>query len=244
MAVSLALILVTVLAGDPAPAPAPAPDVHVIDEKERIDLQQTDNVRLSLPTQSDRDAWASPGLRVQLGYAYGILQGTGPALSFRSKGAMFRPSVRLDEYWALGVAMLYGTGPNGQRWSVTAEPTFFPWRQVGITVGLGYGGLAISDPNASAGRLRGPDEIVSRDLNAGERLTSCEGSALSSLLRVENLFVSGALFATGPFAQVNFQWTRCQVSFGRIDQETGQQVLLTQWWRHNGATLGWWFAWR
>jgi hypothetical protein len=249
----MSLIAVAALlaaAATPAPAPAagapgaPATIVHVMDEKERIALEQTDNVRLSLPTQSDRDAWQNPGLRVQLGYGYGIVQGSGPAFSFRSQTALLRPSVRLDRQWALGIALLYGTAPNGVRWSVTAEPTFFIWRGLSVAAGIGFGGLLVSNGNASSGTLQGSAVTVSRDTTDGERLTSCSGSALTSALRAEYMFVAGALFASGPFAQFNAQWTHCQATFGRTDQETGMPIVLTQWWQQQGGTFGWWFAWR
>jgi hypothetical protein len=233
-------------AADPAAAPAaaPPPRVHVIDEKERVALQQTEHVRLSLPTQGDVDAWHAPGLRVQLGYAYGLVQGYGPAFSFRSHSFLLRPSVRIDERWAAGVALLFGTGPNGVRWSATAEPTFFPWRQLAVSVGVGYGGLLVSDSSVSTGGLRGPNEPVSRDLTGDERLNSCTGSALSTMARAEYLFVAGPLFSSGPFVEASSQWTRCQASFGRADPETGQAIVLSQWWHQSAVDFGWWFAWR
>ena len=236
---ALAVVLAAV-----AQPPPPPPIVHVIDEKEAVALQQTDNVRLSRPTQSDVDAWRNPGLRVALGYGYGIVRGSGPAFSFRSQTVLLRPSVRLDRQWALGLELLYGTAPQGVRWGATAEPTFYPWRDLGIAVGVGFGGLLASNPNASTGTLQGSAETVSRTLTAGERLNSCSGDALTTSLRAEYLWATGPLFATGPFAQANVQWTECQETFGRVDNETGLPVVLTQWWRQQGATLGWWFAWR
>jgi hypothetical protein len=231
------MVLAALLAVDPTPAS------EVLDEKERVDIQQLDHVRLSLPTQQDVDAWQSPGLRVQLGYGYSVVHGWGAAWSFRSQSVMLRPGVRIDRYWALGVALLYGTGPGGVRWSVTAEPSFHPWRQLALTVGLGYGGLAVSGGGPSSG-LRGPDQVVSRNLTDGETMETCTGSAVSSLLRAEYLFVVGPLFATGPYVQGSGQWTRCQETFGRIEPETGRPVVLTQWWRQAGVSMGWWFAWR
>jgi hypothetical protein len=248
MPVALLHLLALFAAAGPAAAPgapaAPAPIVQVMNEQERIALQQTDEVRLGLPTQSAVDAWRNPGLRVQLGYGYGIVRGVGPAFSFRSQTALLRPSVRLDRYWALGIGLLYGTGPNGLRWGGTLEPTFYPWRDLAVTVGAGYGGLLVSDPNASSGTLQGTPVTVSRDLVAGERLTSCEGAALTALARVEYLFVVGPLFATGPFAQANGQWTHCQNTLGDTDPETGRPIVLTQWWTQRSATFGWWLAWR
>ena len=87
-------------------------------------------------------------------------------------------------------------------------------------------------------------ETVSRTLSDSERLDSCTGSALTSLARAEYLFVVGPLFASGPFAQVEAQWTGCHESFGMIDQETGRPIVLTQWWSQRVVTFGWWFAWR
>ncbi len=220
------------------------PLVHVITEKERIELAQTDKVRLTLPTQNDVEAWRNPGLTLQLGYGYSFVQGSGPAWSFRSHSAAVRPAVRLDLRWALGVGLLYGTGPNGARWSVTVEPSFFAWRQLALTVGLGYGGLSVNRALASTGRLRGPDVVVSRDLQAGETLPRCEGAGLSALARADYLFVVGPLFSLGPFVQTNSQWTRCHSTFGRVDPETGQSINLSQWWRQQGLSFGFWLAWR
>jgi hypothetical protein len=223
-------------------APAVAPS-HVIDEKERVDLEQTENVRLSLPTESDRQAWESPGLRVSIGYGTGAMRGFGPAWSFSSSGVTLRPMVRIDRHWGLGVSMFYGSAPNGVRWSVTAEPTLYLWRQLAVSVGLGFGGLTVSDFSIPSLGFAGR-EVVSRDVIEGEKLSSCEGSAATSVLRAEYLFVVGALFATGPYLQGNAQWTRCQQRFGPPDPETGVPVSLTQWWRQAGWTAGWWFVWR
>jgi hypothetical protein len=264
VAVSVVLLWAVLTAVDPTPMPMPpptpsatpsatpssatgpsppAPVVHVVDEKERASLEQTDHVRLSLPTQGDVDAWKSPGLRVQLGYGRGLVHGFGPAPSFDSQSFLLRPSVRIDRYWAVGIAMLYGTGPNGLRWSVTAEPTFFPWRQLALSVGVGYGGLIVDNPNAPGGAFQGVTPTVSRDLNAGEILQNCAGSALSSVVRADYLFVVGALFATGPFAEASAQRTHCQETFG-TDAETGQTIALSQWWQQGALNFGWWFAWR
>lgn len=246
MPLTALLVLVAAAAApvNPTGAPAPAPAVPPMGDKERASLEQTDNVRLSLPTESDIEAWSRPGLRLQLGYGYGRIFGTTPAWSFGSHSVILRPSVRIDRRWSLGVGLLYGTGPKGLRWSVTAEPSLFVWRRLALTAGLGYGGLAISNPAAPSGRLRGPDEVVSRDLADDETLQSCTGSALAALLRGEYMFIAGPLFASGPYLQVSAQWTRCQATFGRVDAETGRSIVLSQWWQQQGATLGWWFAWR
>jgi len=220
------------------------PVVQVIDEKEATSLGQTDNVRLSLPTEEDFEAWQAEGLRLELGLGRASLRGSGPAWSFTSTSVVLRPSVRLDERWALGGAASYGGGPGGLRWSVNVEATFFIWQQLSVAAGIGYGGLSVSDVNRSSGLLRGPDELVSRNLEPGEELQSCTGSALSSSFRAQYLFVVGPLFASGPFVEGGAQWTRCEATFGRVDPETGRDIVLTQWWRQRVATFGWTFAWR
>jgi hypothetical protein len=214
-------------------------DQYVVDDKQRVAGVQTEVVRLSLPTEGDREAWGTPGLRLQLGYGHGLIEGAGPAWSWRSHGVVLRPSLRLDDRWAIGLGMLYGSGPGGLRWSVTAEPSFLPWRQLAVTVGLGMGGLMVSEPQ---GRPFAP-ELVSRTIGADERLGRCDGSAVSALVRMEYLFVAGPLFASGPFAQAEAQWTLCRERMGMNDED-GRRVTLTQWWRQRGATFGWWLAWR
>jgi hypothetical protein len=221
---------------------APPPEPPVMDDRARVALAQTDNVRLSLPTEQDVEAWQRPGLRVALGYGQSVVGGWGPAPSFRGFAVMFRPSVRIDRWWGLGVAMLYGSATGGLRWSVTAEPTFYPWRQLALSVGLGYGGLSVSG-SGPPGQPRG-SEMVSRTLSDDERLRDCDGSAVSSLLRAEYLFVVGPLFATGPYLQGGAQWTRCHQTLTSDDPETGRPIVLTQWWRQASVTLGWWLTWR
>jgi hypothetical protein len=241
VAMPLTLALGALVAAGAAAPPA----VRVLDEKERVSLAETEVVRLSLPTEEDVAAWSSPGLRVALGFAYGFVAGAGPAWSWSGPGVLLRPSVRVDDRWAMGLAMAYGSGPGGVRWSVTAEPTFLPWRRLALSVGLGFGGLSVSRSPAQPppGAQPGAPQ-VSHDLGDDQEIRSCSGSALSALGRIEYLFVVGPLFATGPFLQADAQWTRCQESTPFDDRETGRPVVLTQWWRQSGATLGWWLAWR
>jgi hypothetical protein len=228
----VALPLILLLAAEP----------RVLDEKELVDRSGEDHVRLSLPTQADVDAWHGPGFRLQLGYGYGFQHGSGPSVSFDSHSITLRPSVRLDDRWSLGVGLQYGTGPIGARWSVTVEPTFRLWRQLALSVGLGYGGLVIQNPNS--GDVLTGDALVSRELADDEVLGACTGSALSAVGRLEYLFVAGPLFASGPFVQGNAQWTHCHEVQADVDNETGKSLVLSQWWRHVGLTLGWWLAWR
>src|SRR5438046_1672626 len=52
--------------------------------------------RLSLPTESDRDAWLRGGFRLSLGMVYGRLVGLEGAPSGRLLGATVRLGLRLD----------------------------------------------------------------------------------------------------------------------------------------------------
>lgn len=221
-------------------AAPPPPEVRVIDEKERVRLQQTDVVRLSLPTQADVDAWASPGLRVALGYGYGSIQGRGAAFSFDSHSFALRPSVRLDAHWGAGLTMMYSTGPNGLRWSVTAEPTFYPWRQLALSIGVGFGGLMVTDFTIDNSPSVGGDD-VGRDLAQSEQLGECHGSAFSSLARAEYQFVAGSLFSSGPFVQGLAQVTRCLLKWSG---DGSSSTVYSQWWTMTGYTFGWWLSWR
>ncbi|MFN7134185.1 MAG: hypothetical protein ACK4N5_19050 [Myxococcales bacterium] len=224
-----------------APAAAAAPPVEKTLE-ERATILELDEVRLSLPTEEDAEAWAAPGLRIALAYRFSLVRGTGPAWSGNEHGFVLRPQVRIDERWALGASFQYGFG-DGIQWAASFEPTFYPTRQLGLTVGLGYAGLYV---------FRGPQfitpqpsEVASRTITDDRVLSYCEGSGLASLARAEYLFVAGPHFATGPFAQANMQWTACEtdLAFGN-DPETGRPIVGTQWWRQQGASFGWWFSWR
>ncbi|HEY0707674.1 MAG TPA: hypothetical protein VGG33_12805 [Polyangia bacterium] len=213
-------------------------------EKARARLAQTDNVRLSLPTEDDARAWTRPGFRIQLGYAFGRLYGQGPAWSFPSHALLVRPALRLSSAAAVGVTLLYGSGPRGLRWSVTPELTFHPWRGLALSAGAGFGGFEISDPNAPLGRLDRQTLMTSRELTRDEGLRGCSGMALSSVGRAEYLFVAGPLFASGPFLQAGLQWTECRETLELTEASAGRAVVLSQRWRHWGANGGWWFTWR
>lgn len=223
------------------PEPEPVKPVEItLGEKETV--VEVEEVRLSMPTEADADAWASEGLRIALGYGYNIVQGTAPAWSYNAHGFLLRPQVRIDERWALGASFQYAFG-EGITWAASFEPTFYPLRQLGISLGIGYSGLYLNRPSPFF--LGEPDEVASRTLTDGRSLNQCEGSGVNGLARLEYLMVVGPHFATGPFAQANVQWTGCEISLSNNpDPETGKPVIGTQWWRQQGATLGWWLTWR
>lgn len=245
-------------APDSAPPPTPAsdegevetPDDEVGDriaaEKELIEEDDYE-VKLSLPTESDYELWRSPGLRVQLGYGYGRQTPFDAGVGFSSHQISFRPAVRLSERWSLAIAMSYSVARgdfSGLKWSVTVEPTFHPVEALGISLGLGYGGMLGDRMDYRSGVIEPTDASFSRTADAGEWLQGCDGSGAAGLLRVEYLFVVGALFASGPYVQGDVQQTRCAEGRGGLNIETGESTAVYQWWAHRGWTLGWWLAWR
>ena len=240
MLIALALLLAAEAApprDPPPPSPPPA-------DSEKAGVAPTDEVRLSLPTEEDHDAWAKPGLKVQLGIGYGQLKGLGPAYDFSLYEARLQVRIRLSAKWSIATTLEYapltlaGVGAVGLGWSTTVEPIFHPTRALGLALGLGYGGVTFNDGvNARA------PETVSRTLDPTERMHSCTSGGLSAIARVDYLFVAGALFASGPYLEAKSLVGRCDQNRG-TDTETGLQVTLSQVWTNGGAAAGWWFAWR
>lgn len=242
--------LVVVLLWSGAVAEESASETRIAAERALVEDDYV--LRLSLPTEEDREAWAQPGFRVAIGIGQGSMTGAGSSPSFAPLSFSLRPSVRLDEWWSLGATFAYGVAAStlvqGLRWSATAGPTLHPWRGLAISFGMGLGGLDIWRHIEVGDMPRVPGfeggESVSRTLDPDELLPRCSGTAWSGVARIEYLFVVGPLFATGPFAQADLQWTRCEAQIGGISIDTGHPVMGRQWWRHHGGVLGWWLAWR
>ncbi len=203
-------------------------------------------IRLSLPTEEDIVSWQRPGFRMQLGYGQSRLSGRGPAYSLMTHTIVVRPEVRLDEYWSLAATFNYGIstgGFEGLRWSATLEPVLWVTRGFSVAVGLGYGGIIGNDPNSFEDDFGG--SRFSRDRSQDEESSSCDGSGLVGTGKAHYMFVVGPLFSTGPYGQLEAQWTDCrQSSFGRINLETGREIHDSQSWTHLGFTVGWLLAWR
>jgi hypothetical protein len=229
-----------------ASALAEEPPARTVGEK---DLVEDDGyvVRLSLLTEKDFEAWAEPGFQLSLGYGQGRFTGHGPASGFSSTTFTLRPRVRLDEWWSLGATFAYSAAGSelfGLRWSATLEPTFHPWAGLAVALGLGYGGLDAMLQGNGIPPAR-PPPVASHQLPADVELQGCEGGAGVGLLRVEYQFVAGSLFATGPYAQADLQWTRCRDKLWHGDDlETGLRLSPWQWWLQHGTTIGWWLSWR
>lgn len=216
---------------------------------ERALVDDDYQVRLSLPTEDDFEAWAKPGFQLQLGYAYGSFSGKSPEAPFNAHSVTLRPSVRIDRHWSLAGSFAYAVALGdleGIRFGATLETVFHPLRALGLAVGLGYGGLVGDRPPTSSPEgefFNAGQESVGRTLVGGEKMFGCEGGGLVALARVEYLFVVGPLFATGPYLAADVQRTRCEESRG-TDPETGEPVAFVQWWLQGAWSAGWWLAWR
>jgi hypothetical protein len=228
------------------------PAIKVLKEKELVEADDY-VLRLSLPTETDRDAWREPGLSVQLAYGQSWFGGSGPALPFSTNAFSLRTRVRLDAWWSAAAVFTYeaaGGEFSGLRWAATVEPTFHPLPDVGVSLGVGYAGLMGNSTAAMVGTpsdkppVDRSQEVAPRDFAPGELLTACTGGGLVALARIDWIFALGPLFATGPYADAGVQWTHCTAPLGGSDAETGEAIVGRQWWRHGGATVGWWLAWR
>ncbi len=251
-------------ASDP-PTPNSDTKTRTLAEKELVEEEET--VRLSLPTEADRAAWQQAGLRIALGYSYGRMSGNLQGIDTAFHNLTLRPSVRLDEHWSLGASLTYAIARwdlSGLRWSISLEPTWHPWSGLGVTLGAGYAGLLVDRlwpeetdyparepsqelPDTPVGGYDTPPKASrSRNVVGDERLSHCSGSGWNLLARIEVLFVAGPRFASGPFVQADHQWVQCeqQSSSSSTDAETGKPVMVREWWRHQGASLGWWLSWR
>lgn len=229
-------------------------DEFVVKEPDEKDLVDDDGyvLRLSLPTQADIDAWKEPGIRVSLGWIQGHQWSLGPGPSFSPMGAALRPWLRISPEWSLGATFSWQaslTEFSGLKWGATLEPTWHPWRGLGVSLGLGYGGLLgdrtwwLDSPNAMGPPGNQPDPSVSHTIADDEYMSTCQAGAWLALARVEYQFVVGPLFSTGPFAQIDAQRTGCEDA-SNTDAETGKPIVLKQWWTNAGFNLGWWATWR
>ena len=230
-----------------APQAAPEEPAAPVVRSEKEAVEKDDyKLSLSLPTEDDRAAWARPGLRIELGIEGGLLAPTGPSPQLWGVGLRLRTRVRLDTQWSLAASFGYALARgsyDGFRWSALVEPTFHPIPSLGISLGVGYGGLSVTKKDlGDVPSVTG--ELASRTLASNEKMYTCGGSGWVGQARLEYLFVVGPLFSTGPYVVADGQWTGCTETFTRTDPETGQPAVGTQWWLHLGGGVGWWLSWR
>jgi hypothetical protein len=205
---------------------------------------------LSLPTQSDRDAWQRGGFRLSIGLTYGRLVGLEGAPGGRLLGPAVRVGLRLDADWSLFVSFQYNGADDPGRFSAlrfagTIDPTWHATRHLSLALGLGFGGIV------EGGSLRPdveplPDAIeTSYTFPRGSPpLPDCSGVGPAGLARAEWTFVLGPRTSTGLGLEVLGQWTACVNDTGRVEPDTGQAIVRRQFWPHVGATGTWSFTWR
>ena len=205
-------------------------------------------VRISLPTESDRDAWTRPGFRLALGVAYGRLVGLDGAPDGRLLGPILRTGVRLDGDWSLLGTLQYTAargGLSGLRYAGTIEPTWHATRSLSLALGIGFGGIvegrtSRTGPEAPLGGMGGSYTFP----DASPSFASCKGLGVATLARVEWLHVLGPRSSSGFAAEVGGQWTGCVDDTNRVEPDTAEPVVRRQFWPHVSATLAWVVAWR
>ena len=208
-------------------------------------------VRLSLPTESERAMWKSPGFRVALGLGYGWFEGLDGAPSGRLLGPMLRAGFRLDDRWSLMGSVQYlsaagsDEGLSGLRFAGVVEPTFHATERLSLAVGFGFGGivegqLSRDSPDPQPGTLA--DSYTFPD--ASTPLPECDGVGVAGRVRADYLFILGPRASTGVALELDGQWTACVDDTGRVEPDTGQAIVRRQWWPHAGATLALGVTWR
>jgi hypothetical protein len=238
----------------PAPAPAipPAspPPVDPVALPAKDDKDDEGPPRLSLPTQSDRDAWLRGGFRLSLGLTYGQLIGLEGAPSGRLIGPTVRVGLRLDAAWSLFASFQYTGasapgGLSGLRFAGTVDPTWHVTRHLALALGLGFGGIVegfTGRPDVDP--LSGTIETSYTFPRPSPPLPSCSGVGVAALARADWMFVLGPRTATGLSLEVMGQWTGCVDDTGRVEPDSGQAIVRRQWWPHTGAVGTWSFTWR
>ena len=238
----------------PAPAPAlptstPAP-VAPVTSPATDDKDDEGPPRLSLPTQSDRDAWLRGGFRLSLGLTYGQLIGLEGAPSGRLIGPTVRVGLRLDAAWSLFASFQYTGasapgGLSGLRFAGTIDPTWHVTRHLSLALGLGFGGIVegfTGRPDVDP--LSGTIETSYTFPRPSPPLPSCSGVGVAALARADWMFVLGPRTATGLGLEVVGQWTGCVDDTGRVEPDSGQAIVRRQWWPHIGVVGTWGFTWR
>lgn len=242
-------------ADEAAPAPAEATvaaDAAVAPAEDASAAQDdTLQIRLSLPTEGDREAWQRPGLRVLFGGSWQHFAGLYGAPSGNGFGAVVRIGARLDRDWSLLASFHYGAvsatkGLAGLRYAGTIDPTWHITPNLELAVGVGVGGIVEGRGDRPEAEL---DELAS--LATSRTWTSartpfgvCQGAGLASLVRGGWMTVLGPLASMGVSLELAGQWTACVQTTTRAEADTARPIVRRQWWAHSGATAAWVFAWR
>ena len=215
-----------------------------------INKEEDEAPKLSLPTESDRVAWTKPGFRLGLGLEYGRLDGLRGAPSGRLIGAVLHAGLRLDEDWSLMTTFIYASasqsgGLKGLRFAGTIDPTWHVTRSLSLAFGFGFGGIVEGSTGRKDADPLGNTINTSYTFGSSTHpVTSCSGVGVASLLRAAYTWVLGPRSATSVELEIIGQYTSCIDKTGRVDPDTAQPIVRTQYWPQAGATLGWGFSWR
>lgn len=208
-------------------------------------------IRLSLPTESDREAWQKPGLRVVFGGSWQQFLGLYGAPSGNGFGAVVRIGARLDRDWSLLASFHYGgvsatKGLAGLRYAGTIDPTWHITPNFDLAVGMGVGGIVEGRGDRPEADL---DELASLATSrtwasARTPFGVCQGAGLAGLVRGGWMTVLGPLSSLGISVELAGQWTACQQTTTRAEADTARPIVRRQWWAHSGAIAAMVFAWR
>lgn len=206
--------------------------------------------KLSLPTESDKDAWLRSGLRLSLGLSYGRLRGLDGAPNGALVGVLLRLGFRLDRDWSLLSSFHYERasapgGLSGLRFAGTLDPTWHATRHLSLAMGLGFGGIVEGRTGrADVAPLPSTLDTSYTFPSAGPPLPSCSGVGAAGLVRAAWTIVLGPRSATSFSVEALGQWTGCVDDTGRVEPDSGLAIVRRQWWPHVGVTGAWEITWR
>lgn len=207
-------------------------------------------------------SWDAGSFRLAIYAGYEDLQPRQNAPAARAWSFALDPAFRLSELWWADLTFRYSLlrgDLTGIRWSVTGGAAFQP--VVGLTLGLGggYAGMRTERLVDPGEETLGP--LAATSLPGGASATFneesvCDGDGVLGYGRISYLLPFSELFATGPLAQVDVQWTRCREEEAgrlRLSRESPVvnigfpaeiPILRRERWVHYSWTLAWVLAWR
>src|SRR5690606_23074743 len=114
-----------------------------------------------------------------------------------------------------------------------------------VAIGFGFGGLVEGatdrpDPDPLPETLESSYTFP----DARTPVSSCSGAGAAALARVEYGFVLGPRSRASLALEAIGQWTACVLDSGNFEADTGEPIVLRQWWPHTGATLVLGVTWR
>jgi hypothetical protein len=224
--------------------------VAVLASRAWADTDPDGEVKLSLPTESDREAWSRPGFRLALNLAYGEIKGLRGAPSGRELGVNLHAGLRLDADWSLLVSFDYArvssnAGIQGLHFAGTLDPTWHVTRAFSLAVGFGLAGLVEGNTNRpDVDPLPNTLDSSYTFADSSHPVPQCVGSGLAGLLRADYSWVIGPRASVHVEAEMIGEYTQCVDSTGRTEPDTAQPIVRTQYWPLTGGTLAVGFTWR